>query len=374
MDHPWNCRSLGFRWESHDVAFNYSPNRNTIFVARVFVRAPSCKFSDFLQYGCGSYMREDFPDKQRNSCRIDEAADKGVLSCLEQNIDENPPQEEAAGRNVPSHNLVEVDCQNATGMLESYTIQKRIQPKRGGNFSLLQAMLSLDFWLLFVASACGMGSGVTTINNMSQLGSSLDYTDSEITSIVSLWSIWNFFGRFGGGYISEHFFQSRGIARPLFMVITLAAMVFGHIIIAMDFPAALYIGPVLVGICYGAQWSLVPTIASEIFGLKSFGAVFNTITVASPLSSYVLSVKVIGYLYDLEAEKGSSRWHISQVTHEWSSFVSESSCYGAHCFRLSFFIMAGVCMIGSLISIVLLLRTRIFYKERFTQFKVSEHG
>lgn len=228
--------------------------------------------------------------------------------------------------------------------------------KRGDNVSLLQAMLSLDFWLLFFASACGMGSGLTVINNMSQLGSSLGYNTNEISTFVSLWSIWNFFGRFGAGYISELFFQTKGVSRPLFIVITLGAMALGHVIIAFAFPAALFIGPILVGTCYGAQWSLMPTTASELFGLKNFGAIFNTIAVASPISSFILSVKVTGYLYDVEAEKEVLGWHLYADS-------SSSSCSGAHCFQLSFLIMAVVCTVGSCVSVLLVLRTRQFYRS-----------
>ncbi|KAI5076248.1 hypothetical protein GOP47_0008313 [Adiantum capillus-veneris] len=214
----------------------------------------------------------------------------------------------------------------------SNKVEELDRPKTGEDASLLQAMRSLDFWLLFVASACGMGSGLTVINNMSQLGSSLGYSTSEISTFVSLWSIWNFLGRFGAGHISELFLHSKGLPRPLFIVITLGAMALGHLVIAFAFSNALYIGPVLVGTCYGAQWSLMPTTASELFGLKHFGAIFNTIAIASPISSYILSVKVTGYFYDMEAEKEAKGW-----------VSASSSCSGAHCFRLSFFIMAVLC-------------------------------
>ena len=211
------------------------------------------------------------------------------------------------------------------------------------NIGLLEAMVSLDFWLLFFTSACGMGSGLTTINNMSQLGSSLGYSSQEITTFVSLWSIWNFSGRLGGGYISELFLHSNKVPRPVFIMITLGIMAIGHAIIALAFPGALYVGPILIGTCYGAQWSLMPATASEIFGLMSFGSIFNTIAVASPLSSYILSIKVTGYLYDLEAESGS--------------------CTGARCFRLSFIVMAATCVAGACVSVVLSIRTSRFYKS-----------
>ena len=69
-------------------------------------------------------------------------------------------------------------------------------------------------------------------------------------------------------------------------------------VIASGLPGALYAGSILVGICYGSQWSLMPTITSEIFGVGNMGSIFNTITIASPVGSYIFSVRVVGYIYD----------------------------------------------------------------------------
>lgn len=229
--------------------------------------------------------------------------------------------------------------------------------ERGENFNLFQAMGTLDFWFLFISMACGMGSGLTTINNMSQIGSSLGYTSIEISTLVSLWSIWNFLGRFGAGYVSEIFLHSKGCARPLFIAIALLAMSCGHLIIASGLSGALYVGSVFVGIFYGCQWSLMPATTSEIFGLQHFGTLFNLIAIASPIGSYLLSVKVVGYLYDSEAEKE----HHLKIPHMTES--SEKTCYGSHCFRLSFLIMSAVTLFGCFISMVLFARTRLFYKQ-----------
>lgn len=211
--------------------------------------------------------------------------------------------------------------------------------------NLVQAMRTSNFWLLFIAMLCGMGSGLATVNNMSQIGESLGYTSSERSTLVSLWSIWNFLGRFGAGYISDIFLHKKGWARPLVMTVTLAIMTGGHIIIGSGFPGNLYIGSVIVGICYGSQWSLMPTISSEIFGVLHMGTIFNTIAVASPLGSYIFSVRVIGYIYDKEA-----------------SGVGDS-CIGTHCFMLSFFILACVSFFGFFVSLVLFIKTRGVYAQ-----------
>lgn len=218
-------------------------------------------------------------------------------------------------------------------------------PEWGEDMNLLQAMCTTGFWFLFVTTACGMGSGLATVNNISQIGGSLGYTVLEINTLVSLWSIWNFLGRFGAGYVSDYFLRSLGWSRPLFIAITLAGMTVGHAVIASGLPGALYAGSVIVGICYGSQWSLMPTIASEIFGAGHLGTIFNTITVASPVGSYLLSVWVVGYIYDKEASGEGNM------------------CTGTHCFMLSFFIMAASTFFGALVALALFFRTRNFYKN-----------
>ncbi|KAG9446848.1 hypothetical protein H6P81_012976 [Aristolochia fimbriata] len=233
-----------------------------------------------------------------------------------------------------------------SGVGQESSSHEHRKPGRGENLNLLQAMRTIDFWVLFLAMSCAMGSGLATVNNISQIGGSLGYTSLETSTLVSLWSIWNFLGRFGAGYVSDYFLHLKGYPRPLFMAAALATMGIGHAVIASGLPGALYAGSVLVGVCYGSQWSLMPTITSEIFGLKHMGTIFNTIALASPIGSYLLSVKVVGYIYDIEAAS-----------------AGESTCTGKHCFMLSFLIMASVSVFGFVIALLLFFRTRMFYKQ-----------
>ncbi|GMH21446.1 hypothetical protein Nepgr_023288 [Nepenthes gracilis] len=129
------------------------------------------------------------------------------------------------------------------------------------------------------------------------------------------------------------------------MSITLASMSVGHALIASGVPGSLYAGTIVAGIFYGSQLSLMPTIASEIFGVVNMGTIFNTITAAGPVGSYVLSVLVVGYIYDKEASGEGN------------------TCTGVRCFMLSFIIMAGVTLAGSLVAVCLYLRTKSFYER-----------
>ncbi|KAG8388654.1 hypothetical protein BUALT_Bualt02G0147800 [Buddleja alternifolia] len=264
---------------------------------------------------------------------------KMLKSLLEHNefTDDRDLLDEDNTHTTPYHGEYHVVSNSADGQTNDEQLS--------GDLNLLQAMRSINFWFLFFTTACAMGSGLATVNNISQIGESLGYTSLEINTLVSLWSIWNFLGRFGAGYISDYFLINKGCPRPLFIVITLAAMTIGHAMIASGFPGALYVGSVLVGVCYGSQWSLMPTIASEIFGKVHMGTIFNTITIGGPIGSYILSVRVVGYIYDKEASDYGK------------------TCVGTRCFMLSFIIMACVTSSGFLVAIALLVRTREFYNN-----------
>ncbi|XP_076943233.1 protein NUCLEAR FUSION DEFECTIVE 4-like [Bidens hawaiensis] len=238
-----------------------------------------------------------------------------------------------------THNFEEADT-DTTPLLNN------VSSNQEHDKNLLQAICTVNFWCLFVTTLAGMGTGLATVNNLAQVGESLGYTSFETSTLVSLWSIWNFVGRFGGGYVSDYFLNNKKWARPVFIAITLALMSVGHCVIGSGLPGALYVGSVLVGVCYGSQWSLMPTIASEVFGVLHFGTIFNTITIAGPIGSYVISVRVIGYIYDREAARGGTEY-----------------CSGTHCFRLSFVIMAFSTFLGFMVAMGLFFRTRRFYEQ-----------
>lgn len=80
-------------------------------------------------------------------------------------------------------------------------VKRRRGPHRGEDFTLTQALIKADFWLIFFSLLLGSGSGLTVIDNLGQMSQSLGYDDAHI--FVSMISIWNFLGRVGGGYFSE---------------------------------------------------------------------------------------------------------------------------------------------------------------------------
>ncbi|CAM6013843.1 unnamed protein product [Sphagnum balticum] len=258
----------------------------------------------------------------------------------------------------------------------------RVPPALGEDHTLLDALQTIDFWLLFFTFLCGVGTGITAINNLGQIGQAQGYSD--VSLFISFISIWGFFGRIGAGAISEYYVRKAAVPRPVWMVLSQLLMLVGYILFATAAPGSLYVGSIVVGICYGVQISITVPTASELFGLQHFGLMYNFIILNLPLGSFLFSGLLAGWLYDREASRTPQQGHgknwvmmksmgtsskefFSSVVSEWGSSSAEEpqNCTGAHCFFSVFMIMAGMCAIGVVLNIILILRIRPLYQSLY---------
>lgn len=230
------------------------------------------------------------------------------------------------------------------------------KPERGEDYTILQALLSTDMLVLFLATFCGLGSSLTAVDNLGQIGESLGYPQKTVKSFVSLLSIWNYFGRIFSGFVSESLLAKYKFPRPLMMTLVLLLSCIGLLLIAFPFQGSVYVASVIIGFSFGAQLPLIFAIISELFGLKYYSTLFNCGQLASPLGSYILNVKVTGPLYDREALKELAKKGMTR------SSVKELICIGTRCYRLAFIILASITFFGALSSLILVVRTREFYK------------
>ncbi|KAK6128272.1 hypothetical protein DH2020_037985 [Rehmannia glutinosa] len=158
--------------------------------------------------------------------------------------------------------------------------------------------------------------------------------------------------------------------RPVAMAAAQVIMAIGHFFFAMGWPGAMYLGTLLVGLGYGAHWAIVPAAASELFGLKKFGALYNFLTLANPAGSLVFSGLIASSIYDREAEKQAHGRHHGQrsLLFSFSRFVfvdDPLKCEGAVCFFLTSMIMSGLCIIAVVLSMILVYRTKTVYAHLY---------
>ncbi|KAL0538604.1 hypothetical protein IC582_022752 [Cucumis melo] len=129
---------------------------------------------------------------------------------------------------------------------------------------------------------------------------SLGYPKRSISTFVTLISIWNYLGRVGSGFLSEIVLTKYKFPRPLMLSLTLLWSCVGHLMIAFDVPNGL-------GSC----------------------------TTEKQLKA-----------------KGIMR-----------KAGEELKCFGGECFKLSFIIITVVTLLSMFISLILVMRTRSFYKS-----------
>lgn len=112
---------------------------------------------------------------------------------------ESIPSAASLGSYYEGEGASEVDMLLAVG---EGAIKKKRRPRRGEDFTFGEALIKADFWLLFLVYFVGVGSGVTVLNNLAQIGIAQNMQDTKV--LLSLFSFCNFVGRLGGGVISEY--------------------------------------------------------------------------------------------------------------------------------------------------------------------------
>lgn len=238
--------------------------------------------------------------------------------------------------------ISEVDVLLAVGE-GAVKIKKKRKPRRGEDFTFREAIVKADFWLLWSVNFLGVGSGVTVLNNLAQIGVSLGFNDT--TTLLSLFSFCNFLGRLGGGVVSEYFVKLNTIPRTFLTTVTQVIMVMTYLLYASALSGTLYVATALLGICYGVQFGVMIPTSSELFGLKNFGLIFNFMGLGNPIGAFLFSGILAGYVYDTEEAKQGG-----------------STCMGPNCFRLTFFVLAGVCGLSAILSLILTIRIRPVYQ------------
>lgn len=236
-------------------------------------------------------------------------------------------------------------------------VKRRRGPRRGENFTLRQALVKADFWLMFISLVIAAGSGMTIIDNLGQMSQSLGY---EADKFVSMISIWNFLGHVGGGYFSEVVVRNYTYPRPVAMAVFQAIMALGLLSYATGWPGAMYVVTLLNGLGYGAHWASVPASISELFGLKSLGALCSFLTLALSIGSVLFSGVMASNIYDYYAAKQADLRQPIQGG-------VPTTCTGSICYSVTCAILSGLLLVAIALTLLVVRRTRSVYAQLYAK-------
>ncbi|WZZ46943.1 hypothetical protein YC2023_043202 [Brassica napus] len=219
----------------------------------------------------------------------------------------------------PSPTLLKEEEKNQGGI-------KKRRPVLGEDHTILEAALTVDFCVVFVWSrnwfSCNEQHGSDRACAWFYRRLHLCLHDEH------LGFLWSDSLRY---HLRALYRKKNGTPRPLWNAASQVVMAVGYLLMALAIPGSLYFGSVVVGACYGVRLAITVPIASELFGLKYYGLLYNILILNFPLGSFLFSGLLAGLLYDAE---------------DTPTPDGGNTCVGAHCYRLVFIVMAFTSIIG----------------------------
>ncbi|MBU0926517.1 MAG: OFA family MFS transporter [Spirochaetes bacterium] len=161
----------------------------------------------------------------------------------------------------------------------------------GYNYTWRQMVKTPAFYLLWLMFALSSSAGVMMIGHLASIAT----TQANIPNsayIVSLLAISNASGRVGGGMLSDR------IGRRNTMLIVFSTQLLNMLAFSFYTTEPLIIlGTVVAGFSYGSLMSTFPSITSDNFGMKSYGANYGVLYTAWGVSG-VLGPLIAGWAID----------------------------------------------------------------------------
>ncbi|EPS39276.1 hypothetical protein H072_6895 [Dactylellina haptotyla CBS 200.50] len=207
------------------------------------------------------------------------------------------------------------------------------------------------------------GPGESFINNMGALiktvqpaGSTTSSSGDETATHVSIIAITSTFARLLSGFLSDYLGppvepapvreEEEGaerkqfkISRIMLIIIFTSLMLMPYLLLSSGYiqthPSQFYIISSLIGVGYGAVFTLSPTIVSVVWGVENLATNWGIIAMlpAGGASAFGL---LFASVYDTEAGRQNSGDH----------GLGDGLCFGLRCYQNSFAGMAGSCLVA----------------------------
>jgi MFS family permease len=205
-------------------------------------------------------------------------------------------------------------------------------------YTPLRMLLTLDFWILFLAWFVGSGSNILVTNNLASIVLSYGGADGSQVGMVIVFAFANCSGRLLFGFLSDrfaHLMQRMSFYSVALLIMSVCQFSYSVMPLFMFYPLVIF-----TGLSYGGMVSTMYSFISDRWGNKYYGINSAIITIASALSSYLISTLLAASIYQSHI-KGDG-----------------NLCRGRKCYELTFFITTGLCLFAWMCLLVLQYRNR----------------
>ncbi|XP_048550251.1 protein NUCLEAR FUSION DEFECTIVE 4-like [Triticum urartu] len=203
----------------------------------------------------------------------------------------------------------------------------------------LQLLKKPDFWLYFLSYMFSGTLGLVFLNNLGQIAESRGL--GRTSTLVSLSSSFGFFGRLLPSFMDYYSAKSgHSISRTGSMASLMAPMACAFFMLLNQGSVFLYASTAIIGTCTGAMTSVAVSATIELFGAKNFAVNHNVLVSNIPVGSLCFGY-FSALLYQREASKRGA-----------------ATCSGASCYQATFAIWGASCVVGTLLCVVLYVRSR----------------
>ncbi|KAJ3669065.1 hypothetical protein LUZ60_011015 [Juncus effusus] len=209
----------------------------------------------------------------------------------------------------------------------------------------IEMMKKVEFWLYFMSYLFSATLGLVFLNNLGQIAESRGL--SGTSTLVSLSSSFGFFGRLVPSFLD--YFSAKGnlnisISRTASMAAAMAPMAVSFFLLLHPHNFFLFTSTAIIGACTGAITSFAVSATPELFGMKNFGVNHNIVVANIPIGSFCF-----GYFAAFLYQKGAN---------------GSKKCFGSKCYSGTFIIWGCVCSVGTVLCILLYVRSSRSFKRR----------
>jgi MFS family permease len=176
---------------------------------------------------------------------------------------------------------------------EPSTVGSNDQREKGHEYSLAEAVSTITFWLLFAIFAiCIFGLGIA-LTHVVPYAQDMGLSSMISAGILTMIGSCSIVGRIASGTISD-----KVGSRPVLSVCLIIQTLMMLWLIKSNTIWMFYLFAAFFGISYGGYIVLIPKLTSQIFGLKSMGAIFGGLCVADGLG-FATGPLLAGHLFDI---------------------------------------------------------------------------